>query len=88
MISFKLYIVMPDVLIRNIDKKTLERLKDRANKNKRSLQEELKELLEIHSGKKNEKAIEMVREIQAKYKKSGTIFPDSTEEIRRDRDRR
>lgn len=79
---------MADVLIRNIDKNTLERLKERAKSNKRSLQEELKELLEIHSGKRSEKAIEMVREIQEKYKKSGVIFPDSTEEIRKDRDRR
>lgn len=79
---------MPDVLIRNIDKETLKRLKERARTNKRSLQEELKQLLEVHSGKKSEKAIEMVREIQEKYKKSGTIFPDSTEEIRKDRDRR
>lgn len=79
---------MPDVLIRNIDKETLDRLKERAKRNKRSLQEELKELLKIHSGIQSDRAIEMVREIQEKYKKSGTIFPDSTEEIRKDRDRR
>lgn len=79
---------MPDVLIRNIDKETLDRLKEQAERNKRSLQEELKELLEIHSGRQSERAIEMVREIQEKYKKSGTVFPDSAEEIRKDRDRR
>lgn len=79
---------MPNVLIRNIDKETLEKLKERAKSNKRSLQEELKELLEIHSGKQSQKAIEMVREIQEEYKKSGTIFPDSTDEIRKDRDQR
>ncbi|NBC02568.1 MAG: hypothetical protein GVY20_02580 [Bacteroidetes bacterium] len=79
---------MADVLIRNIDKETLDRLKKQAERNKRSLQEELKELLEIHSGRQSERAIEMVREIQKKYKKSGTIFPDSAEEIRKDRDRR
>ncbi len=79
---------MPDVLIRNIDEKTLERLKERAKANKRSLQEELKELLEFHSGRNHEKAIEMVREIQEKYKQSGKLFPDSTEEIRKERERR
>lgn len=79
---------MADVLIRNIDKETLEKLKEQAKLNKRSLQEELKEVLEIHAGEKYEKAIEMIREMQQEYKKSGMVFPDSTEEIRKERERR
>lgn len=78
---------MADVLIRNIDEETLIRLKEKAALNNRSLQEELKELIEVHSGRDHEKAIAMVREIQEKYKRSGIVFPDSTEEIRKDRDR-
>lgn len=78
---------MPDVLIRNIDNKTLQLLKEKAKVNNRSLQEELKELVEAHSGIRQENAIEMVREIQMKYQKKGIIFPDSTEEIREYRER-
>lgn len=78
---------MPDVLIRNIDEKTLKRLKDQAKLNNRSLQEELKEMVEHYSGTRQRNAIEMVREIQESYKRSGRIFPDSTEEIRKDRER-
>jgi plasmid stability protein len=37
---------MPDILIRNLDKKTLSRLKTQAKKNGRSLQNEAKRLLE------------------------------------------
>lgn len=78
---------MPDVLIRNIDKKVLERLKEKSNNNNRSLQDELKKLLETHSGIKNEEAINRVREIQEKYRASGKIFPDSSKEISDDRER-
>jgi len=78
---------MPDVLIRNIDKKTLELLKEKAKANNRSLQEELKEIVEDYSGIKQNKAIDMVREIQMNYQKKGKLFPDSTEEIREDRER-
>ena len=41
---------MPDVLIRNIDEKTLNTLKKRAEKNNRSLQSELKKMLEEYAG--------------------------------------
>jgi len=76
---------MPDVLIRNIDKETLERLKERARLNNRSLQEELRQLLRTHSGVEMEAARKMVREIQEKYEAEGKTFPDSTEEIREER---
>lgn len=78
---------MSDVLIRNIDVKVLERLKEKARSNKRSLQEELRQLLETHSGAKTENAIKMVREIQEEYKSTGKLFPDSSEDISRDRQR-
>ncbi|MEX0661057.1 MAG: hypothetical protein WD381_06440 [Balneolaceae bacterium] len=78
---------MPNILIRNIEKETLDRLKDQAKNNNRSLQEELKEMLEMYSGVKQDRAIEMVQELQRKYKASGKEFPDSSEEISKDRQR-
>lgn len=78
---------MPNILIRNIEKETLDRLKAQAKNNNRSLQEELKELLEMHSGVKQDRAIEMVQELQREYKASGKEFPDSSEEISKDRQR-
>lgn len=78
---------MPNILIRNIEKETLDRLKDLAKNNNRSLQEELKELLEMHSGVKQDRAIELVQELQKKYKATGKVFPDSSEELSKDKQR-
>ncbi|WP_146198546.1 FitA-like ribbon-helix-helix domain-containing protein [Rhodohalobacter mucosus] len=88
MISFKQQIAsMADVLIRNIDKKTLERLKERAARNNRSLQEELKELVEFHAKPDIEETRGRVNEILMKYKASGKKFPDSGDELSDDRSR-
>lgn len=54
---------MPDVLIRNIDEKTLENLKKRAAENKRSLQAELKMILEEFTGPSRKEVVQMVEEI-------------------------
>ncbi len=78
---------MADVLIRNIDKITLKRLKERAKNNNRSLQEELKELVEFHAKPDLEVTRNKVNDILAKYKSSGKNFPDSGEELSTDRDR-
>jgi plasmid stability protein len=78
---------MADVLIRNIDKNTLERLKERAASNNRSLQEELKELVEFHARPDVEETRSRVNEILVKYKASGKSFPDSGEELSDDRNR-
>ena len=78
---------MPSVLIRNIEKEILDRLKNQAKNNNRSLQEELKEMLEMYSGVKQNRAIEMVQELQKEYKKSGKEFPDSSEDISKERQR-
>lgn len=78
---------MPDVLIRNIDQEILDRLKARAKHNNRSLQEELKEIVEVYSGIKREMAMERIRIIQDKYKKKGILFPDSAEELSKERER-
>jgi plasmid stability protein len=78
---------MPDVLIRNIDKETLDRLKERAKNNNRSLQEELKELVEFHAKPDISETRDRVHEILVKYKASGKSFPDSGDELSKDRER-
>jgi len=78
---------MADVLIRNIDTDTLKRLKEIAKMNNRSLQEELHELLLAHTGKKIDEARQMVRDIQKAYEVEGKILPDSTDDVRQERQR-
>jgi plasmid stability protein len=50
---------MPDILIRNLDKQTTKRLKARAFANRRSLQAEVKEMIERSA---HEKTFEELRE--------------------------
>lgn len=76
-----------DVLIRNIDEEVLEKLKKIAEANNRSLQQELKLLLERHAGPNIEEVRQMAREAIEEYKVQGRKFSDSTEEIREDRGR-
>ena len=76
-----------DVLVRNIDEATLEKLKKKAAANNRSLQAELKELLEMHAGPDIEEVRAMARESIEKYKAEGRKFSDSTKDIREDRER-
>lgn len=78
---------MADVLIRNIDKNTLNKLKERAKENNRSLQEELKELVEFHAKPDLAETRNRVNEILVKYKASGKSFPDSGDELSEDRER-
>ena len=42
---------MPDILIRNLDEQTTKRLKARASANRRSVQAEVKEMIERSGGK-------------------------------------
>lgn len=76
-----------DVLVRNIDNDTLNKLKEKAAANNRSLQAELKKLLEMHAGPDIEKVRAMARESIEKYKAEGRKFSDSTKDIREDRER-
>lgn len=78
---------MPDVLIRNIDNKTIEKLKSRAEKNNRSLQGELHEMLKDYINTDIEETRKMVNEILEEYKIKDRIFSDSVDDIREDRDR-
>lgn len=76
---------MPDFLIRDLDEVTMRKLRERAERNRRSLQAEIKHVL-THSVKlSKEESIELMRrtgERMAKYD-----LPDSTRLLREDRDR-
>lgn len=76
-----------NVLVRNIDEETLGKLKKKAAANNRSLQEELKELLEMHAGPDIEEVRKMARESIRKYKAEGRKFSDSGKDISEDRER-
>lgn len=78
---------MPNVLIRNIDDNTLNNWKKRAARNNRSLQAELKSVLEKHGNVDIEETRNMVREELTKYRAEGKMFSDSTDDIREFRDR-
>ena len=76
---------MAEILIRNLDPKTLKRLKDRAKRNGRSLQGEAKLIIENAAGFSPAEA----RTISQRWQRtlSGRRFTDSTEIIREDRRR-
>ena len=78
---------MSDLLIRNLEESTVNNLKERARKNNRSLQAELKSLLEVFSGLEANKVKEEVVAYSAELEKKGENFPDSTDELREERER-
>ena len=77
---------MASVLVRDLDPAVVKRLKLRAEENRRSLQKELKAILETAAAQATwaeaRANIERVRERFA-----GRQFSDSTELVREDRDR-
>jgi len=76
---------MPDILIRGLDEETLQRLKDRAKRNGRSLQGEARLVLEHAAGVRSDE----VRNLLAKWSErfSGRDFSSSVDLLREDRDR-
>ena len=77
-----------NVLVRGVDEETLKKLKKKAAANHRSLQEELKTLLEMHAGPDIEEIRAMARASIRKYKAEGRKFSDSTKDIREIREGR
>ncbi len=76
---------MAQVLVRNLHTEVVRKLKLRAKDHRRSLQEELKEILE-HAARQN------VKDVQARVNAvrklfAGRKFSDSSELIRQDRAR-
>ena len=76
---------MPDLLIRGVDAKVVQRLKRRAKRNGRSLQGEAKTVLEQASGASTER----VEAILARWKPvfAGQKLDSTADLIREDRDR-
>jgi plasmid stability protein len=77
---------MPNVLIRDIDPAALERLKARAKSRGRSLQAEMKEILETAAGFDMERFRRIAAESRAET--AGRIQTDSADLIREGREER
>lgn len=77
---------MAQVLVRQLNDKIVERLKKRAKENGRSLQSEVKTILE-EAVPDYEGAWKRIAKFQKTLKQSGRKFSDSATLIREDRDR-
>ena len=78
---------MGSILVRGLDQKTIARLKERVRLNGRSLQREVKELLERAAEPLTMREARWLSE-RWRYRLSGRSVSDSAELIRKDRDSR
>ena len=78
---------MPDILVRGLDRKTVERLKARARIGGRSLQQEVKDILERAA---TTLTMEEARRLSEAWPRrlAGRAFSDRAHSIREDRDAR
>ncbi len=77
---------MAQILIRGLTEETVKRLKDRARRAGRSLQGEVKQVLEREAKKYSiEEALDRAEQIRRQF--AGREFPNSVDLIREDRDR-
>ncbi|MBK5275992.1 MAG: hypothetical protein JJE30_13195 [Desulfuromonadales bacterium] len=76
---------MPQLLIRNLDEETIQNLKDRAKRHNRSLQGEVKLILEGCAARPDESPLAIAERWQGYF--AGCNFSDSTEMVRQDRER-
>lgn len=77
---------MAQVLVRELSHQVVERLKNRAKEHGRSLQAEVKIILE-EAVPDYEQARKRIHALRNKLKRSGKTFSDSADLIREDRDR-
>ena len=78
---------MAQILVRGLDDTLVARLKERAKLNHRSLQGEVKAILEQAAPKATKaEALAIVNKWQSYWKKKGKTFSDSAELIRKMRD--
>lgn len=75
---------MPDILVRGLDAETVKRLKAKASRHGRSLQSEVKQLVE-QAASGGEEVLEVLNRWKERF--SGRRFSSSTRLIREDRDR-
>jgi plasmid stability protein len=77
---------MAQLLVRDLDPAVVARLKDKARQNHRSLQGEVKAILEEAAERATrQEALAMIDKWQRKW--GDRVFSDSTQMIREDRDR-
>jgi plasmid stability protein len=76
---------MPQLLIRNLDEQTMQNLKARARQHNRSLQGEVKLILEEYAARPDESALVIADRWQGYF--AGRSFSESAELIREDRER-
>jgi plasmid stability protein len=76
---------MPQLLIRNLEEQTVDKLKELAKRHNRSLQGEVKLILEEHAARPFEEPVTIAERWQSYF--AGRTFSDSTGEIREDRER-
>jgi plasmid stability protein len=76
---------MAQLLIRDLDPQTVDRLKERARRHRRSLQGEVRLILEKEAASGAHDAWELADKIRASF--GGRRFSDSAALIREDRDR-
>jgi len=76
---------MPNILIRDVSQKTINQLKARAKQHNRSLQGEVKHLVEETVKTNGEDALLRARKIRASF--GNKTFSDSSELIRENRNR-
>lgn len=76
---------MPDILIQEVSQETIDQLKARARQNHRSLQREVKHLIEESVKTTEETALQRTRKIRASFGRK--TFSDSAELLREDRNR-
>jgi plasmid stability protein len=76
-----------NVLVRDLDRKTVDDLKKRAATSKRSLQAELKAILEEAAARDWQRTWAAADRIFEELRRSGRKFSDTTELLREDRRR-
>jgi antitoxin FitA len=76
---------MPDILVRGLEEETVNRLKAKASQHGRSLQGEVKLLIERAAGTGGEEVAEVLKRWKDRF--SGRRFSSSARMIREDRDR-
>ncbi len=76
---------MPDILVRGLDTETVKRLKARANQHGRSLQSEVKMLVERAAGTGGEQVAAILNRWKKQF--AGRRFSSSARLIREDRNR-
>lgn len=76
---------MPQLLVRDLDTDTVERLKLRAQRHGRSLQGEVKAILQAAATFSMSEASSVAEGWQRKL--AGRVYSDSAEDIREDRER-